>query len=149
MSKVTAKNYLVTPFCLHLVHLWFQVGQLSAQVERQQVKIRSLIEEQAGKVEEERISIERKYSDILEQNKNELNKVHHNNLKLTSSLEKANRSEAELKRSLEEKEKLLETIRGELDKRVGELQLEIVDVTASKQSVEREMNMAKLRHGLI
>ena len=85
----------------------------------------------------------------MEQNKNELNKVHHNNLKLTSSLEKANRSEAELKRSLEEKEKLLETIRGELDKRVGELQLEIVDVTASKQSVEREMNMAKLRQGFI
>ena len=32
----------------------FEVGQLSSQVERQQVRIRSLIEEQVNKVEEER-----------------------------------------------------------------------------------------------
>ena len=32
----------------------FEIGQLSSQVERQQVRIRSLIEEQVSKVEEER-----------------------------------------------------------------------------------------------
>ena len=32
----------------------FEIGQLSSQVERQQVRIRSLIEEQVCKVEEER-----------------------------------------------------------------------------------------------
>ena len=123
----------------------FEVGQLSGQVERQQHKIRSLIEEQVSKVNEERTAIERRYKEVVETTKDELQKSQQENVKLIGMLDKASRSENDAKRHLEEREKQLSKIREDTDRRVGELQLEIVDVTANKQSLERDLNMLKLK----
>ena len=123
----------------------FEVSQLSSQVERQQLRIRTLIEEQVTKVEEERVSIERRYKDVIEDSKQELDLAHQETVRLTSSLEKTSRSESDLKRQLEDKERSLARLKEDMDRRVGELQVEVVEVTADRQTLEREINMSRLR----
>merc|ERR1711915_177115 len=83
----------------------FEIEQLSGQVERQQGKIRSLIEEQVNKVEEERLHIERRYKEQTEALKRELQSSLEETGRLTAISEKLVRSENELKRQIEEKEK--------------------------------------------
>ena len=122
-----------------------EVNQLTGQVERQQHKIRSLIEEQVNKVNEERAAIEKRYKEVIETSKEELQKSQQENVKLIGLVDKATRSENDAKRSLEERENQFSRIRDDLDKRLGELQLEIVDVSANKQSLERELNMLRLQ----
>ena len=123
----------------------FEVGQLRGQVERQQVRIRGLIEEQVAKVEEERQNIERRFRDSLEQSKADIQRVQGENLKLNTALDKVTRQEAEVRGHLEERERTLTRVKEETDKRVGELQLEIVEVTAGRHSVDRDVNMLRLR----
>ena len=123
----------------------FEVGQLRGQVERQQVRIRGLIEEQVAKVEEERQTIERRFRDSLEQSRTDIQRVQGENVRLTTTLDKVTRQEAEVRGVLEEKERILARVKEETDKRVGELQLEIVEVTASRHSVDRDINMLRLR----
>ena len=129
----------------HKTEAEFEVGQLRGQVERQQVRIRGLIEEQVAKVEEERRNIERRFRDSLEQSKADIQRVQGENLKLSTALDKVTRQEAEVRGNLEEKERTLARVKEETDKRVGELQLEIVEVTAGRHSVDREVNMIRLR----
>ena len=123
----------------------FEVGQLRGQVERQQVRIRGLIEEQVNKIEEERQNIERRFRDSLEQSKTDIQRVQGENVKLHTALDKMTRQEAEVRGVLEEKERILTRVKEETDKRVGELQLEIVEVTAGRHSVDRDVNMLRLR----
>ena len=123
----------------------FEVGQLSGQVERQQARIRSLIEDQVNKVEEERTAIEKRYKDLLDQGRDDLQKIQQENVRLSSLLEKSSRSESEAKRLLEEKDRILSKVKEEMDRRVGELQLEIVEFSSAKQSLDREVNKMRLR----
>ena len=123
----------------------FEVGQLSGQVERQQARIRSLIEDQVNKVEEERTAIEKRYKDLLDQGRDDLQKIQQENVRLSSLLEKSSRSESEAKRLLEEKDRILSKVKEEMDRRMGELQLEIVEFSSAKQSLDREVNKMRLR----
>ena len=59
----------------------FEVGQLRGQVERQQARIRSLIEEQVAKVEEEQANIERRFRDSLDQSKAEIQRGQTENIR--------------------------------------------------------------------
>ena len=68
-------------------------------------------------------------------------------VRLSSSLDKMTRQEAEMRGQLEEKERILARVREETDKRVGELQLEIVEMTTGRHAQERELNMLRLRQG--
>ena len=139
-------------------------GQTEAeagQVERQQQRIRTLIEEQVGKVEEERgeqgrgnifystgsisVSIERRYKDLIEEGKHEVDLVQQENVRLSSLVEKLSRSEVDLKRQMDDKERSAARLKEDLDRRVGELQVEVVEVTAHRQTLDREINMSRLR----
>ena len=68
-------------------------------------------------------------------------------VRLSSALDKMTRQEAEMRGQLEEKERILARVREETDKRVGELQLEIVEMTTGRHVQERELNMLRLRQG--
>jgi hypothetical protein len=106
----------------------FEIGQLSSQVERQQVRIRSLIEEQVCKVEEERgdlfilikfiiiivimikVLIEKRNKDQMENIRKELQTSLQETGRLSAVSEKLGRSENELKKQIEEKEKTVNQV---------------------------------------
>ena len=67
------------------------------------------------------------------------------NVRLTSLVEKLSRSEGDLRRQLEDKERSMARLKEDLDRRVGELQVEVVEVTAHRQTLDREINMSRLR----
>ena len=100
---------------------------------------------QVSKVEEERVAIERRYKEVVEQGRAEVTRLQQEAARTAASLDKASRCEAEARAQLEDKERLLARLREELDRRVGDLQLEVVEVTAAKQQLEREVNTVRLR----
>ena len=66
-------------------------------------------------------------------------------MRLTSLVDKLSRSEADLKRQMEDKERSAARLKEDLDRRVGELQVEVVEVTAHRQTLDREIAMSRLR----
>ena len=100
---------------------------------------------QVSKVEEERLAIERRYKEVVDQGRAEVTRLQQEAARTAATLDKASRGEAEARAQLEDKERLLARLREELDRRVGDLQLEVVEVTAAKQQLEREVNTVRLR----
>ena len=100
---------------------------------------------QVSKVEEERLAIERRYKEVVDQGRAEVTRLQQEAARTAASMDKASRGEAEARAQLEDKERLLARLREELDRRVGDLQLEVVEVTAAKQQLEREVNTVRLR----
>ena len=100
---------------------------------------------QVSKVEEERVAIERRYKEMVDQGRAEVTRLQQEAARTAATLDKASRGEAEARAQLEDKERLLARLREELDRRVGDLQLEVVEVTAAKQQLEREVNTVRLR----
>ena len=100
---------------------------------------------QVSKVEEERVAIERRYKEVVDQGRAEVTRLQQEAARTAATLDKASRAEAEARAQLEDKERLLARLREELDRRVGDLQLEVVEVTAAKQQLEREVNTVRLR----
>ena len=91
------------------------------------------------------VSIERRYKDIIEDGRQELDLAQQEIVRLTSSLEKLSRSESDTKRQLDDKERTVARLKEDMDRRVGELQVEVVEVTAHRQTLDREVNMSRLR----
>ena len=100
---------------------------------------------QVSKVEEEKLAIERRYKEVVDQGRAEVTRLQQEAARTAATLDKASRGEAEARAQLEDKERLLARLREELDRRVGDLQLEVVEVTAAKQQLEREVNTVRLR----
>ena len=60
-------------------------------------------------------------------------------------VERLARVEVDLKQVAEDRERTLAKVRAEMEKKAGELQLEIVQATSARQSAERDLNSVKLR----
>ena len=60
-------------------------------------------------------------------------------------VERLAREEVDLKQVAEDRERTLAKVRAEMEKKAGELQLEIVQATAARQSAERDLNSVRLR----
>ena len=91
------------------------------------------------------VSIERRYKDLVEDGKHEVDLLQQENVRLTGLVDKLSRSEADLKRQMEDKERSAARLKEDLDRRVGELQVEVVEVTAHRQTLDREIAMSRLR----
>ena len=74
-----------------------------------------------------------------------MEELHQENVRLTSLVDKLSRSEVDLKRQMEDRERSMARLKEDLDRRVGELQVEVVEVTAHRQTLDREINMSRLR----
>ena len=115
------------------------------QVERQQGRIRGLIEEQCAKVEEERAGMERRWREQVEAGRREAAGLREEASRTSRELERLARAEVDLKQVAEDKERTLGKVRNEMEKKAGELQLEIVQATAARQTAERDANTVRLR----
>ena len=123
----------------------FEGTQLKAQVERQQGRIRGLIEEQCGKVEEERQAMERRWKEQVEVCRRETVTAREEAARGGREVDRLGRVEADLRAVAEERERVVARLREELERRLGELQREVVEATAARQAAEREANSGKLR----
>ena len=123
----------------------FEAAQLRSQVERQQGRIRGLIEEQCAKVEEERAGMERRWREQVEASRREAASLREEASRTSRELERLTRAEVELKQVAEDRERTLAKVRGEMEKKAGELQLEIVQATGARQTAERDVNAIRLR----
>lgn len=124
--------------------LEFEIEQLKMQIDRQQVRIRGLIEDQATKIEEERIIIDRRFQDQLRQVREEAEAQAGEIGRLIAELERHQRLEGELRRQLKDREHAWEDIQQETEKRVGQLQLELVNMNSSRQQLEQKVGSLQL-----
>lgn len=133
--------------------LEYEIEQLKLQVERQQTRIRTLIEEQVVKMDEEREIVEKRAQDQVRMVREELRGQVEEVGRLSAEVEKSQRHEMDLKRQMEDKESLAESVRQDLEKRLGHAQLELVALGSSRQQLEQEcanlkMDLDHTKHAL-
>ena len=61
-----------------------------------------------------------------------------------AELERCQRVEIELRRQLKDRERLVDDLQQETEKRVGQIQLEIVNLNSTRQQLEREVGCLRL-----
>ena len=118
----------------------YEIGQLKLQIERQQARIRVLIEEQVVKIDEEREIIEHRSQNQVKMVREELSKQSEEIGKMTSEVERQQRAEMELRRQVQDRDKIIDNIRHDTEKRLGQLQLEMVSIASARGQMEEEMN---------
>ena len=64
--------------------------------------------------------------------------------KMSSELDRSQRVETELRRTMTERESIAETVRSDLEKRLNSLQLEIVALNSQKSSLEQDLGTMKI-----
>ncbi|XP_059092394.1 serologically defined colon cancer antigen 8 homolog [Tigriopus californicus] len=133
--------------------LEYEIEQLKLQVERQQTRIRALIEEQVVKIDEEREIVEKRAQDQVRMVREELRGQVEEVGRLSAEVETFQRHEMDLKRQMEEKESLAESVRQDLEKRLGHTQLELVALGSSRQQLEQDranlkMDLDHTKHAL-
>ena len=119
--------------------LEYEITQLNLQNERQQSRIRSLIEEQVDKINEERKSVEKRSQEHVKSLREDASKQAEELGKTVTELERQKRVEMELRRQIADRDKILDTIRQDAEQRAGQLQLEMVGLKASKQQLEQDL----------
>ena len=125
--------------------LELQCGQLQGQVERQQARIRGLIEQQHNKVEEERRVAEGRWRTQLESAVREAATSREESARAGREVERMSRLEPELRLVAEERERAAVRVREDLERRLGALQLEVVESSTSRATAERELVAVRLK----
>lgn len=124
--------------------LEMEVGQAKLQVERQQERIRGLIEEQVAKVEETRhLTEHRCHEDLVvlqRQVDGQSGQVGH----LTVELEQSRRQEAELRGQLKDRQSLVEQVQEEAEKRLGSVHLEMVGLRNARTQLEHDLGCLRI-----
>lgn len=123
----------------------YEISQMKMQVERQQGKIRSLIEEQVTKIDEERALMEKRSQDQIKVMRDESNKHLEEIGKLTSEVDHCQRVESELRREIKERDKMVQELNEETEKKLAQMQLELVRVNSTRKELEQERNNLKVR----
>lgn len=123
--------------------LEFDVNQLRAQIDRQQGRIRTLMEEQDSVVEREKRNLEAQKAREAQSVHEELGDRKRDVARLEDEVAHQQRIVAELTRVAQEKDRVVDRIREDTEKRIGEFHLENVNIAKARQGLELEM--ARLR----
>ena len=122
----------------------YELDQMKLQIDRQQGRIRALIEEQVTKTEEERAMVEKRCHEQIQSVKDDASKHIEEIARLSTQVEHLRRMESELNRQLQDRENIADELRQEMEKRVGQLQLEAVRAKAARQDLEQNKDALKL-----
>jgi serologically defined colon cancer antigen 8 len=98
-----------------------EVRRLKDELDRQHEKMRELLQEQGRKVQDERMQLERRYTQQMEQLSTDLTSHWDSSSKLQLELEKQRRVEVDLRRDLQQKALAVEELKKELQSKIGEL----------------------------
>lgn len=95
--------------------------RLKDELDRQHEKVREMLQEQGRKVQDERMQLERRYTQQMEQLSTDLTSQWDSTSKLQLELEKQRRVEVDLRRDLQQKTVTIEELKKELQNKIGEL----------------------------
>jgi serologically defined colon cancer antigen 8 len=98
-----------------------EVRRLKDELDRQHEKMRELLQEQGRKVQDERMQLERRYTQQMEQLSTDLTCQWDSSSKLQLELEKQRRVEVDLRRDLQQKSVTIEELKKELQNKIGKL----------------------------
>lgn len=115
---------------------------LLRQVDRQQARIRGLIEEQASKADEELASAERRAQEQVRAAREEQGRAAEESARLSAQLEVSRRAEAELRRQVEDRDQLMGDVKRETEKRLSQLQGEAARAASARGEAERRAQAA-------
>ncbi|PNF25780.1 hypothetical protein B7P43_G12374, partial [Cryptotermes secundus] len=121
-----------------------EVRRLKDELDRQHEKLRELLQEQGRKVQDERMQLERRYTQQMEQLSTDLTSQWDSSSKLQLELEKQRRVEVDLRRDLQQKTVMIEELKKELQNKIGLLQAELVQAAVDRGSLEQELASSKL-----
>lgn len=96
-----------------------EVRRLKDELDRQHEKMRELLQEQGRKVQDERMQLERRYTQQMEQLNTDLTCQWDSSSKLQLELEKQRRVEVDLRRDLQQKTVTIEELKKELQNKIG------------------------------
>jgi len=97
------------------------VRRLKDELDRLHEKVREMLQEQGRKVQDERMQLERRYTQQMEQLNTDLTSQWDSTSKLQLELEKQRRVEVDLRRDLQQKTVTIEELKKELQNKIGEL----------------------------
>ncbi len=123
--------------------LEYELGQIKMQMERQQARIRGLMEDQVNKLEEERDVVERKANDKLKMVQDEHSKQLEESARLSTLVDQLQRSESELRCQIQDRDQLMANVKKETEKRLGQMQTELVRVNAAKEDLQQRCGLAE------
>ncbi|PSN34350.1 hypothetical protein C0J52_17268 [Blattella germanica] len=121
-----------------------EVRRLKEELDRQHEKMRELMQEQGRKVQDERLQLERRYTQQMEQLSTDLTSQWDSSSKLQLELEKQRRVEADLRRDLQQKTVTIEELKKELQNKISSLQTELVQAAVERGSLEQELAASRL-----
>ena len=121
-----------------------ELGQAKQQLERQQDRMKTMLEEHFEKVEETRKVAEQRCQEELSVIRQQAEEHASQLVQLSTDLERSHRKEQELRRQLNEEKSMSDRMQEEYDGRVGQFQLDLVQVRAAKQQLEHEMSCLRV-----
>lgn len=107
--------------CFLSLQAELEVRRLKDELDRQHEKMRELLQEQGRKVQDDRMQLERRYTQQMEQLSTDLTSHWDSSSKLQLELEKQRRVEVDLRRDLQQKALAVEELKKELQNKIGEL----------------------------
>ncbi|GFG39581.1 hypothetical protein Cfor_01011 [Coptotermes formosanus] len=121
-----------------------EVRRLKDELDRLHEKVREMLQEQGRKVQDERMQLERRYTQQMEQLSTDLTSQWDSTSKLQLELEKQRRVEVDLRRDLQQKTVTIEELKKELQNKIGSLQTELVQAAVDRGSLEQELAASRL-----
>ncbi|XP_065162267.1 serologically defined colon cancer antigen 8 homolog isoform X2 [Atheta coriaria] len=116
-----------------------EIRRLKDELERQHGKLRDALNEQSRRVADERTSVERRYSQQIEQLSSELGVHWEQSNKLQLELDKHRRENADLRRELAQKQAQIDELKKEMQSKIITLQSDIGVSGAEKSALEQQI----------
>lgn len=144
VEQVRQSVHMAEQISMEKSQLEHELNQAKQQLDRQQDRIKDMIEEHLDKIEETRQKTELRcrdeYAAVRQQTEHHVGQL----TQLSSELERSHRKEADLKKQLNDQKNLADKVQEEYDRRISQLQMEMVHLRTIKQQLEHELGCLRV-----
>ena len=144
VEQVRQSVHMAEQISLEKTQLEMELGQAKQHQERQQERIKSLLEDHLDKLEETRRVAEEKGQEELATVRQQADEHANQLVQLSSELERSHRKEQDLRRQLNEQKTLSDRLQEESDARLGQLQLEMVQLRSTNNNLDHQLGCLKV-----
>ena len=144
VEQVRQSVHMAEQISLEKSQLDMELGQAKQQLERQGERMKSLVDDHFEKLEETRKVAEDRCKEELALIKIEAEEHANQFVQLNAELERSRRKEQELRRQLSEQKSLSDRLTEESDARLGQLQLEMVQLRSTNQQLDHQLSCLKV-----
>ncbi len=144
VEQVRQSVHMAEQISMEKVQVEMELDQVKQQLERQQKRIKDMVEEHLDKIDQVRGATEKRCRDefaaMSDQAEQHASQVAH----LAAELERSQRKELDLRKQMSELKILGDKVQEEYDTRIGQLQMEMVHVRTLKQQLEHEISCLRV-----